>query len=158
MKIQNTAKLVSAVIVCQLAGAIGSLFTFSAIPAWYSMLNKPFFAPPNWVFAPVWTILYALMGVSAYIIWNKGLKNKKVKTALIVFMLQLSLNVLWSFLFFGLRSPLYGLIGIIALFASIIMTYVKFNRISKTASAILVPYIIWVAFAAVLNYYILVLN
>ncbi|MCX6772964.1 MAG: tryptophan-rich sensory protein, partial [Candidatus Micrarchaeota archaeon] len=116
---QNWLVLAGFILLSLLAGAIGSLFTFEAIPTWYATLNKPSFAPPNWLFGPVWTTLYILMGVSAYLICQKGAKNEKVKFALSIFCIQLALNALWSILFFGLRSPLYGLVGIVFLWLSI---------------------------------------
>ena len=146
------------VLVCQTAGAVGSLFTSPSIPTWYASLQKPNFNPPNGVFAPVWTILFLLMGISLYLIWSKGLRDKKVKTAVIIFAIQLILNMLWSFLFFGLQSPLYAFIEIIILWLAILLTITSFYKISKIAGYLLLPYILWVSFAAVLNFSILVLN
>src|SRR4030066_948287 len=99
MKINNFWKLIISVLVCLSAGFIGSVFTTPSIPTWYATLNKPFFNPPNWLFAPVWTTLFILMGIAAFLIWRKGLKKKTVKKALIIFLLQLVFNTLWSFLF-----------------------------------------------------------
>ena len=99
-------KLVAAILVCEFVGLLGSIFTIPAITTWYAALQKPSFSPPNWLFGPVWTLLYALMGVSAYLVWEKGIKKKGVKPALKLFSLQLILNFMWSILFFGLRSPL----------------------------------------------------
>ena len=109
----NIPKLIISIAVCQLAGFIGSFFTSPSIPIWYDSLNKPVFNPPSWVFAPVWTILFVLMGVSLYLVWDKGLKEKKVKIALGFFSAQLLLNVLWSVIFFGLQQPFYAFIEII---------------------------------------------
>ncbi len=158
MAINNTAKFILAILVCQIAGATGSLFTYPSIPTWYAALQKPSFSPPNWLFAPVWVILFTLMGISAYLIWKKGLENKGVKTSLLVFSIQLVLNVLWSFLFFGLQSPFYGFVEIIILWAAIALTILSFFNISKTAGLLLLPYIIWVSFAMILNFYIWTLN
>ena len=146
------------VLVCQATGAVGSLFTSPSIPTWYASLQKPNFNPPNWIFAPVWTILFLLMGVSLYLIWSKGLRDKKVKTAFFIFAIQLILNMLWSFLFFGLQSPLYAFIEIIILWMAILLTIASFYKISKIAGYLLLPYILWVSFAAVLNFSILILN
>jgi tryptophan-rich sensory protein len=146
------------VLVCLAAGGIGSFFTFPSIQGWYSTLIKPFFSPPNWIFAPVWTILYILMGIAAYLVYEKGFKQKKVRIALAFFDVQLFLNVLWSLLFFGMHSPLYGLLCIIALWFSIFLTMNKFYKISKTAGMLFIPYILWVSFAAILNLYIWRLN
>jgi translocator protein len=154
----NYFKLVFSIIVCQLAGIIGSFFTVSSVSTWYLTLNKPFFNPPGWLFGPVWVILYFLMGISLYIIWDKGIKSSKSKIALSVFGLQLILNSLWSILFFGLKSPLLAFIEIIFLWITIILTIICFNRISKSASYLLIPYILWVSFAAILNFSIYYLN
>ena len=105
MKINNTLKLIIAIVACELAGIVGSIFTASAIPTWYATLAKPALNPPAWVFGPVWTTLYALMGVAAFLVWRKGWERKEVKTALGIFGIQLALNVLWSIVFFGLHSP-----------------------------------------------------
>lgn len=158
MNINNVAKLVVAIVICELVGAVGSIFTTPSIPTWYALLQKPFFTPPNWLFAPVWTTLFALMGISAYLIWIKGLENKKVKTALVIFGIQFALNVLWSYLFFGLQSPFYGLIGIVVLWIAIALTILKFYKISRKAGLLLIPYIIWVSIAMSLNYYIWLFN
>lgn len=158
MKIKNIPLLLYSLIICQLAGIIGSFFTSSSIPTWYAALEKPSFNPPNWVFAPVWTTLFVLMGISLYLIWNKGLKAKKVKIALTFFGIQLTLNVLWSIIFFGLKSPLYAFMEIIILWIAILLTIFKFYRISKAAAYLLIPYLIWVSFAVVLNFLILTLN
>ncbi|VVC00568.1 TspO/MBR family protein [uncultured archaeon] len=140
------------------AGAIGSLFTFSAIPTWYAALSKPAFAPPNWVFGLVWTTLYIFMGIAAYLVWQKGWKEKPVRAALMLFGIQLILNALWSILFFGLRSPLYGLIGIIPLWASIALCINWFYKIDRRASYLFIPYFAWVTFASMLNAALFLLN
>ncbi len=152
------AKAAIFVIVAELAGNIGAIFTITAIPTWYAALAKPSFTPPNWLFGPVWIVLFALMGVSAYLIYEKGAKNKEVRIALSVFAAQFALNILWTFLFFGLRSPLLGMACIIALWAAILATIALFYRISRRAAFLLVPYIAWVSVALALNYFIIVLN
>jgi tryptophan-rich sensory protein len=154
----NALKLAVSIGVCLLAGVIGGLFTSSSIPTWYAALNKPAFNPPNWIFGPVWTLLYILMGVSLFLVWQKGLKNKKAKTAVTIFGIQLALNTLWSILFFGLKSPILGLGEIVVLWAFILLSIIKFSKISKTAAWLLLPYILWVSFAAVLNLSIFLLN
>lgn len=146
------------VIICLAAGAIGGLATAPAIPGWYAALNKPAFSPPNWVFGPVWTALYAMMGIAACLVYEKGAGNKNVRMALAVFGAQLALNVLWSLIFFGLRSPLYGLACIAVLWLAIAATIVKFYPLSRPAGLLLVPYLLWVSFASILNFYIWVLN
>ena len=145
-------------LLCLTAGAIGSAFTFPAIPGWYASLSKPSFNPPDWVFGPVWTALYVLMGIAAYLVYRAGAGKKGVRAALAAFGVQLCLNVLWSLLFFGLRSPLYGLICIAALWLAIAATIIKFYGISKAAGLLLVPYMLWVSFAGLLNYYVWILN
>lgn len=142
--------LVAFIIACEMAGIIGSFFTAESVSTWYLTLEKPSFNPPSWVFAPVWTTLYALMGISAYLVFVSG--KKESRFALIVFALQLALNTLWSLAFFGLQSPLYGLIVIIALWIAIVWTIIKFYPISRNAAYLLVPYILWISFASILNY------
>ena len=146
------------ILLCLSAGGIGSAFTAPAIPGWYATLTKPSFSPPNWVFAPAWTLLYILMGLAAAMVWQKGLQNPQVRTALVVFLLQLILNMLWSVLFFGLRSPLYGLVDILFLWGMILVTIAQFSKVSLPAAALLIPYILWVTFASGLNIGIFLLN
>lgn len=155
---QNWLMLALFILLPLAAGAIGSLVTFDAIPAWYATLAKPSFAPPNWLFGPVWTTLYVLMGISAYLIWQKGRESGKVKSALTMFGIQLALNVLWSILFFGFRSPFYGLLCIILLWLAIAYCIRLFHPIDKRAAYLLVPYILWVTFASLLNFSIWALN
>jgi tryptophan-rich sensory protein len=151
-------RLAVSIAVCQLAGFVGSFFTRISVGTWYAALKKPSFTPPNWVFSPVWITLFVLMGIAAFLVWNKGLSDQRVKTALGIFVVQLILNVLWSAMFFGLRSPLAGLIEIAALWVAILLTILYFFRISNTAGILLIPYILWVSFAAVLNFSIWKLN
>lgn len=154
----NKLRLIVSILVCQLAGAVGSFFTVASISSWYAVIEKPAFNPPSWVFSPVWIILYTLMGISLYLVWEEGLERKEVKLGIFVFGVQLALNALWSFLFFGLQSPYYAFIEILLLWLSILLTIILFGKISKTASLLLVPYLLWVSFAALLNYQIWVLN
>jgi tryptophan-rich sensory protein len=126
--------------------------------ALYASLVKPYFTPPNWLFAPAWGTLYLLMAISAFIVWRTGLDKRQVRVALGIFVLQLVLNVLWSLAFFGLRSPLFGVIVILALWLAILLTIVRFFPISRAAGALLLPYIGWVTFAAILNISIWLLN
>lgn len=142
---------------CQLAGLIGSIFTFPSIGNWYKYLNKPFFNPPNWIFGPVWTILYLLMGISFYLIWQSKSKKKNNKYFLIFYM-QLFLNSLWSAIFFGLHNTLLAFIEIMFLWLAISLTIISFYKISKLAALLLVPYILWVSFASILNFAIFILN
>ena len=151
-------KLIISILICQGAGVIGSLFTSPAISTWYATIQKPSFNPPNWIFAPVWILLFILMGLSLYLIWSKGFKYKGTKIAIFVFFVQLILNVLWSILFFALQSPLYAFIEIIILWFMILLTIISFYRVSKITIYLLLPYIIWVSFALVLNFSILIIN
>lgn len=140
-----------------IAATVGSLFTFSAIPTWYQTLHKPLFTPPNSIFGPVWTILYILMGISFYLLWQS--KNKKSKkSAYYLFFTQLILNSLWSIIFFGFHLLFSAIICIIALWIFIFLTIVYFYRFSKTASLLLIPYICWVSFASLLTFFIYILN
>jgi len=151
-------KLIISILVCQGAGAIGSLFTSPAISTWYSTIQKPSFNPPNWIFAPVWILLFLLMGISLYLIWSKGFDHKRTKIAIFIFFFQLILNILWSILFFALQSPLCAFIEIIILWFMILLTIISFYRVSKITVYLLLPYIIWVSFALVLNFSILIIN
>jgi benzodiazapine receptor len=151
-------KLVMSIVICQLAGVMGSLFTRPAIPTWYATLEKPSFTPPNGVFSPAWITLFVLMGIAAFLVWNKGLSDQRVKIALSIFAVQLILNVLWSVMFFGLRSPLAGLIDIVILWIAISLTILYFFKVSNMAGILLIPYILWVSFAAGLNFSIWRLN
>lgn len=144
-------KLALAILICEGAGILGSLATAPSISSWYNTLARPSFSPPNWIFAPVWTSLYLLMGVSLYLVWRK-------KGNLNWFWVQLGLNVVWSFLFFGFRSPAWAFVEIIALWFSILLTIRSFKKVDITAAWLLVPYLCWVSFASILNLAIWVLN
>ena len=151
-------KLMASILLCQIVGFIGSLATNPAIRTWYETLKKPAFSPPNWIFGPVWITLYTLMGISLFIIWQQGLKGRGVKPALFFFSLQLLLNALWSWAFFGLRSPLIGLLDIVLLWVAILLTIRSFYMVSKAAGLLLLPYMLWVSFAAILNFSLWILN
>lgn len=153
--IYEILKAAGAIIICQLAGIIGSFFTASSVSSWYTTLNKPSFNPPGWVFGPVWITLYTMMGISLYLVWRSGNRDWYVFG---IFGLQLVLNALWSILFFGMQSPMYAFIEIIILWASIIATIIIFFSVSRTASYLLIPYAVWVSFAALLNFMIWRLN
>jgi tryptophan-rich sensory protein len=158
VKLSSFFKLIVAIIASGSAGVIGSIFTVSAIPTWYATLVKPALNPPSWIFGPVWTTLYLLMGIAAFLVWNKGWERKDVRKALAVFLLQLVLNAAWSIIFFGLHSPFWAFMDISAMWLAMIWTMALFYRISKPAMWLLLPYILWVSFAAYLNYSILMLN
>lgn len=144
-------RLAASIGVCLTTGFVGSLVTTPAINSWYRYLNQPAFAPPNWIFAPVWTILYILMGISLYLAWTR-------RARLIWFWLQLVLSANWSLVFFGLRSPRLALLNIIVLWFSIILTIKDFHRKSSPAAWLLIPYLAWVTFATYLNWAIWRLN
>jgi len=144
--------------VCFLAAAVGAAFTIGAIDTWYVTLNKPFFSPPNWVFGPVWTLLYLMMGISLYIFWDTKTNIKERRLGLSIFFVQLALNALWSILFFGLKSPIAAFVVIILLWLTICLTIKKFLKASKLAGWLLTPYFAWVSFATILNLSIVILN
>lgn len=151
-------KLALSIIVCELVGVVGSVFTAPAIGTWYAGLNKPSFNPPNWLFGPVWTSLYFIMGVSAYLVWSKSQQKPGVKTAMLMFLVQLVLNAAWTPIFFGLRHPEAALVVIVAMWFAILATILSFRKVSVIAAALLLPYIAWVSFAAALNAAIAALN
>lgn len=139
------------------AQGLGAWFTSRSVTTWYPMLTKPVWMPPGWVFGPVWTALYVLMAVAAGLVWRERARSA-VASALFLYGVQLALNVLWSALFFGLRSPGAGLIGIVGLWAAIGGTLVAFWRIRRLAGWLLVPYLLWVSYAAGLNWTLWRLN
>lgn len=146
----------TAILICFLAAAFGSYFTDTG--SWYESLNKPSFNPPSWIFAPVWITLYIFMGIAAGLVWHQGLQAPGVKTALIFFITQLLLNALWSFSFFGLQSPVAGLINILLLVFVLAITLLIFLKIQRLAGILLSPYLAWVLFAAFLNWQIVGMN
>jgi len=155
---KNLFKLLFSIGVCLLTGASGAIFTSPAIPTWYAQIRKPSFNPPNWLFGPVWTTLYIMMGIAAYLVWRSSNAEPRKKKALLIFLAQLALNALWTPLFFGLHNPLAGLVVIIILWLAILLTIILFWKISKTAGALLLPYLAWVGFATMLNASIFLLN
>lgn len=144
--------------VCLIIGFLASFATQTSVNTWYTTLNKPSFNPPNSIFAPVWTILYIMMGISAGLIWAKGLHHIWVKTALYHFGFQLLYNAMWSIVFFGLREPFWALLVIITLLILLTLTIRWFYVVSKPAAYLLIPYLLWVCFATALNYKIWELN
>ncbi|CAM4178408.1 TspO/MBR family protein [Gillisia limnaea] len=147
-----------AIVICLFFGFLGGVATQAGIDDWYPALEKPFFTPPNWLFGPVWIVLYILMGISAGIVWSKGFYHVWVQTALYHFGFQLLLNGFWSLLFFGLKEPFWALLNIISLFIVILLTIKWFKIISNTAAYLLIPYAICVLYAAALNFEIWRLN
>ena len=148
---QKILKIVLVVVLCVTVGYLSGLVTRESILTWYVTLNKPSFNPPNWVFAPVWTLLYIMMGVAAGMIWTSNSDEQTTKKALGFFAIQLGLNALWSYLFFGLHNPLLALIEIILLWLMIFETYNLFKKINKTSGLLILPYLAWVSFATILN-------
>lgn len=145
-------KILAVVVTCLVIGYFSGIVTRSAILDWYPTLVKPSFNPPNWIFAPVWTALYIMMGVAAGLVWNRiKYETEAVKKALVFFIIQLILNAMWSYLFFGLRNPMLAGLEIIVLWLMIYETYIQFNKINKIAGYLFIPYLAWVSFAGVLN-------
>jgi benzodiazapine receptor len=153
----NYLKFIFSIIICQLAGITGSLFTQNSL-GWYYTLNKPFLRPPDWLFAPVWITLYAIMGISLYLVWKKGFSQNNSKYAIILFFVQLVFNAMWSVIFFGERSILGGLVVILVLWILIFLTIFAFSRVNLSSAYLLVPYLIWVSYASILNFSIWRLN
>lgn len=150
-------KLLSALFICQVASLIGNIFNSFSLYTWYPILLKPSFIPPPWVFGIVWTILFILMGIALYLVFiNK--KSPYYSEALYFFLLQLGLNVFWTFCFFVLRNPLMAFFEILFLMVSIFITLIYFYKVNKISACLLIPYFLWVIFIAVLNYSFFVLN
>lgn len=156
---QKILRIATVIITCLAVGYISSIVTRENIPTWYALINKPFFTPPNWVFAPVWTLLYIMMGFAAGSVWNKiDTDETNVKKAFLFFLIQLALNALWSFLFFGLQNPFLASIEIILLWLMIFETYKQFKNIDKLAANLLLPYLVWVSYATLLTISVWYLN
>ena len=159
----NYKRLIISLALPQLAGLIGSLFTAPAIATWYAFLEKPSFNPPNWIFGPVWVLLYILMGISVYLVWSSFTKasegqSRKSKVALWLFWIHLFFNAIWSIVFFGLQNPGLAFLNIIINWVFIVVLIIKFRKIKKLSSILLIPYLLWVSFASLLNYFIWQLN
>ncbi|MCP5105666.1 MAG: tryptophan-rich sensory protein [bacterium] len=155
---EHLGKLIISLSVCQFAGIVGAFLNDAPIREWYITLDKPSFNPPNWIFGPVWITLYLMMGVALFLVWTSDVPQRAKKIAMIIFFIQLALNILWNFLFFYLRSPFLGLIEIVILVVLIALTIWKFFPIRPLAGYLLVPYFLWICFAAVLNYSLWNLN
>ncbi len=157
-KLRSGLVLAGFIGLCLAVGALGGWVTAPAVAEWYPTLNKPSWNPPDWVFAPVWTTLYILMAVAAWLVWKRGQTGAAIKGAMTLFFSQLLLNLAWSFLFFGARQPGTAFVEILMLWAALLATLIAFWRLSKPAGALLLPYLAWVSFAAVLNYTVWQLN
>ena len=155
---KNWVKLVIALIIPQLVAASGAYFTVTGTGSWYQTLDKPSWNPPSWVFGPVWTTLYILMGIAMFLIWKSDAPEKLKRKATIFWGVQLVFNFLWSFLFFGQQQIFGALLEIVVLWVLILLTIFAFARVSKLAAWLLVPYISWVSFATILTYTIWDLN
>jgi tryptophan-rich sensory protein len=158
MNVQNPVALVAAILSCIILGSLGGIVTRTGPDTWYALLEKPAFSPPGWLFGPVWTLLFILMGISLWMVWKEGIEKRDVRIALGVFAVQFIFNIAWSFLFFGMQSPFLGLVDILILWILILATIVCFFQVQKTAAFLLIPYILWVSFASFLNYTIFILN
>lgn len=152
-------RILTVIVTCLAIGYLSGIVTKSSILTWYPTLVKPSFNPPNWVFSPVWSMLYIMMGIAAGLVWDRIESEKEmVKKALVLFAIQLALNALWSYLFFGLKNPMLAGLEIIVLWLMIYETYIQFAKINKIAGYLFIPYLLWVSFAAVLNASIWFLN
>lgn len=158
MKLIDLFRLIFSISVCFLAGAAGSIATYPNIPTWYASLDKPFFNPPNWIFGPVWTLLYLMMGISLYLVWSKKYDEPEAGKLLPIFYLQLALNTLWSLIFFGQHLLFWAVVEIIVLWSLILLFILKSGRISALASWLMVPYLCWVSFATLLTISVWLLN
>ncbi|MBF6607219.1 MAG: tryptophan-rich sensory protein [Flavobacterium sp.] len=145
-------KILIMVATCLAVGYMSSIATRSGTEEWFPTLVKPWFNPPAWIFSPVWSTLYVMMGIAAGLVWDQiDVKRELVRKALLFFAIQLALNALWSILFFGLRNPLLALIEIVILWLMIYETYVQFGKINRFSGYLFIPYLLWVTFATILN-------
>jgi len=158
MKTSLIIKSVLCILSCNLVGGLSAIATSGSIDSWYQHLNKPSFNPPNWIFGPAWTLLYTLMGIAVALIWHQGWDNPLVRKAISIFAAQLLLNAFWSIAFFGMQSPPLALLVISVLLILIVTCVIVFSRIDPVAAYLLVPYLLWVSFATVLNMSIVMLN
>jgi translocator protein len=151
-------KFFISILIPLLVGAIAGYFTTAGVKGWYTVATKPCFNPPNWIFAPVWTTLYVLMGIALFLVWKSDADRAIKQPAILLFVAQLTLNFFWSIIFFKLQQPGWAFAEIILMWLMILLTILWFGKISSTAAWLLVPYICWVSFASVLNYSIWRLN
>jgi len=154
----NIVKGIVAIAIPLLVGGASGFFTITGVDSWYQTINKPSWNPPNWVFGPVWTTLYIMMGIALFLVWKEDTSEELKKIAIALFSVQLILNFFWSFIFFNQQQPGWALVEIIAMWFFILLTIFAFAQVNKTAAWLLVPYISWVSFATILNYTIWQLN
>ena len=157
-KLPFWAKALICILVVELLGGLGGFLTSQSVKDWYVHLEKPPGTPPNWLFGPVWISLYAMIGLSFAILWQKGFDNTPARRARTLFIIQMALNVIWSPVFFGLHQPFIGLIIILGLWVATLLTILAFSKLSKTATFLLIPYLLWVSYASYLNAGIWYLN
>ena len=150
--------LVASLVLSFSAAAIGSVFTAANIPTWYAGLNKPWWSPPNWLFGPVWTLLYLLMALSLYFVWISPDRSPARRIGIGLFVVQIVLNTVWSIFFFGLQQPSLALVEIVILWITILLTMIYFSRVNRLSTWLLLPYLLWVSFASILNAAIFWLN
>lgn len=156
--VREIPKLILSVLIVFTAGALGTVATLPEITTWYAQLAKPAWTPPDWAFGPVWSTLYVLIGVALFLVWRQGLDRRDVRYALLIFAIQLILNILWSVVFFGLHSLLGGFILILLLWIAIFANIIAFYVISRAAGLIMIPYLVWVSIASYLNYSVYLIN
>lgn len=158
IKLAEWPLMLGSIFLCLFVGLVGGIATSSSVQTWYLTLVKPVFTPPNWLFGPIWTTLYILMGIALFLVLREGVRKENVKTAVYYFVVQLLLNFAWSFIFFYFKSLAGGLIIILELWLMILLTMRKFYRISKAAAWLMAPYIAWVTIATLLNFSLMLLN
>ncbi len=154
----NILKLVIAIAIPLIVGSTSGFFTITGVESWYQTIQKPSWNPPSWIFGPVWTSLYIMMGIALFLIWKSPLSSDVKRTAILLFAIQLVLNFFWSFIFFNQHQIGWAFVEIIALWLFILLTIFAFAKINTTAAWLLVPYISWVSFASILNFTIWKLN
>lgn len=157
LNIPQIAKLLVSILLPLAVGGLSGMYTSQAVPEWFATLNRPSFSPPNWLFGPVWTILYTLMGISLFLIWKQN-SSRERNLAILIFLLQLTLNFFWSFIFFFLNRIGMALIEIILLWINILIMIVLFYKIKPIAACLNIPYLLWVSFATALNTAYFILN
>lgn len=155
---KNTGKLIVAVLIPLIVGATSGFFTVTGVGSWYQTINKPSWNPPGWIFGPVWTSLYIMMGIALFLVWRAEVNPGVKKKAIVLFSIQLLLNFSWSFIFFNQQQIGWALVEIIILWVFILLTIFAFGKINPAAAWLLVPYISWVSFATILTYTIWKLN